>query len=67
MTPVRRGAPTVEGGGTDCLGVLVVVPELRAFTGGSSGPVRRIKPRPSSTSRSAAAEGRRLSAAVRLV
>ena len=38
MTPERRGAPTVEGGGTDCLGVLVVVPELRAFTGGH--PVR---------------------------
>lgn len=26
MTPARRGAPTGEGGGTDCLGVLVVVP-----------------------------------------
>ncbi len=66
MTPARRGAPTREGGGTDCLGVLVVVPGSPALSGGASGPFRRIKPGPSSTSRSAAAVGRRLSAAVRL-
>jgi hypothetical protein len=42
-TPARRGAPTREGGGTDCLGVLVVVPGSPALAGGSSGPFRRIK------------------------
>jgi len=54
MTPARRGAPTGEGGGTDCLGVLVVVPGSLALAGGSSGPYRRIKSGTSFASRRSA-------------
>jgi hypothetical protein len=66
MTPARRGAPTGEGGGTDCLGVLVVVPgspPLRAIVrSGATDQVRHVDP-PRGDS---AYYGRRLSAAVRL-
>ena len=62
--PGCRGAPTRRWRHRSCLGVLAVVPGRAPWA--VTGPVRRIKPRPSPPRSGAAVRGRRLSAAVRL-